>query len=194
MGFKGDFFVDVKYYIIYLRVIANANRPTQLTMTVTELNSNDKLRLRADIKTFLVLGLLFSIALVIIIGLIPGVMFIFGKRPTDGFVARCLYIIGLLFIPFLAISWTNILKYIDLRQGKKQIFKTDDYEVINKKDTAYILTRGDNKQKIKIDNELIPFIKSSQPLTIEISNLAKSLLFISYDTDNLLDKLYNEEK
>ena len=163
-------------------------------MTETELNKNDKLRLRADIKISMVLGLLFSLALVIIVGLIPGIMFIFGKRPSDGFVTRGLYIIGLLFIPFLVISWTNILKYIDLRQGKKLIFKTDDYDVINKKDNAYILTRGDNKQKIKIDNELIPFIKSSQPLTMEISNLAKSLLFISHDTDNLLDKLYNDEK
>jgi len=163
-------------------------------MTETELNKNDKLRLRADIKISMVLGLLFSLALVIIVGLIPGVMLIFGKRPSDGFVTRGLYIIGLLFIPFLAISWTNILKYIDLRQGKKLLFKTDDYDVINKKDTAYILTHGDNKQKIKIDNELIPFIKSSQPLTMEISNLAKSLLFISHDKDNLLDKLYNDEK
>jgi hypothetical protein len=162
-------------------------------MKETELNNNDKLRLRADIKISMMLGLLFSIALVIIVGLVPSVMFIFGKRPADGFVTRGLYIIGLLFIPFLVISWTNILKYIDLRKGKKLIYKTDDYEVINKKDTAYILTRDENKQKIKIDNELAPFIKSSQPLTIEISNLAKSLLFISHDTDNLLDKLYNDD-
>ena len=141
----------------------------------------------------MVLGLLFSIALVIIVGLIPGVMFILGKRPSDGFVTRGIYIIGLLFIPFLAISWTNILKYIDLKKGKKLIIKTDDYEVINKKDTAYILTRGDYKKKIKIDNDLVPFIKLSQPLTMEISKLAKSLLFISHDNDNLLDKLYNDE-
>ena len=163
-------------------------------MTETELNSNDKLQLRADIKISMVLGLLFSLALVIIVGLIPGVMFIFGKGPSCGFVTRGLYIIGLLFIPFLAISWTNILKYIDLKKGKKLILKTDDYEVINKKDTAYILTRGDNKQKIKIDNELVHHIKLSQPLTMEISKLAKSLLFISHDNDNLLDKLYNDEK
>jgi hypothetical protein len=69
----------------------------------------------------------------------------------------------------------------------------DDYEVINKKETAYLLTHGNNKQKIKINNELVPFINASQPLTIEISNLSKSLLFISHDRDNLLDKLYNDE-
>ncbi|WP_299568266.1 hypothetical protein [uncultured Pedobacter sp.] len=71
-------------------------------MTETELNKNDKLRLRADFKISMVLGLLFSLSLVIIVGLILGVMFIFGKRPSDGFVTRGLYIIGLLFIPFLA--------------------------------------------------------------------------------------------
>ncbi len=120
-------------------------------------------------------------------------MFIFGKRPSDGFLTRGLYIIGLLFIPFLAISWTNILKYIDLKKGKKLIIKTDDYEVISKKDTVYILTRGDKKQKIKIDKELVPNINPSQTLTMEISKLAKSLLFISHDNDNLLDKLYDDE-
>jgi len=172
-------------------VSSNAPRPP--TMTETELNSNDKLQLRADIKISMVIGVLFLLTLVIIVGLIPGVMFIFGKRPLDGFVTRGLYIVGLLFIPFLAISWTNILKYIDLKKGKKLIIKTDDFEVINKKDNAYILTRGDNKQKIKIDNELVHFIKLSQPLTIEISKLAKSLLFISHDNDNLLEKLFNEE-
>lgn len=162
-------------------------------MTETDLNSNDKLQLRADIKISMLLGFLFSIALVIIVGLIPAVMLIFGKQPSDGYVTRSLYIIGLLFIPFLAIYWINILKYIDLRKGKKLIIKTYDFEVINKKDTAYILTRGDNKQKIKIDKELVPFIKLSQPLTIEISKSAKSLLFISHDNDNILDKLYNDE-
>ena len=162
-------------------------------MTEADLNNNDKLQLRADIKISMVLGLLFSLALVIIVGLIPGVMFILGKQTSNGFVTRSLYIIGLLFIPFLAISWTNVLKYIDLKKEKKIIIKTNDFTVINKKDTAYILTSSDNKQKIKIDKKLVPLIKLSQTLTIEISKVAKSLLFISHDNDNLLDKLYGSE-
>ena len=162
-------------------------------MTEADLNNHDKFQLRVDIKISMLLGFLFSLALVIIGGLILGVMFIFGKRPFDGFVTRSLYIIGLLFIPFLAISWTNILKYIDLKKGKKIIIKTDDYTVIYKKDIVYILTSSDDKQKIKIDSKLVSFIKLSQPLKIEISKLTKSLLFISHDNDNLLDKLYNGE-
>ena len=162
-------------------------------MAVIELNSNDKLRLRADIKISMVIGLFFPIALVILVGLIPAIMFVFGKRLSGGFVTRGLYIIGLLFLPFLAISWTNILRYIDLKKNKKLNYKTEDYEIVNKKDTAYILTCGDNKRKIKIDNELIPFIDVSQPLTIEVSHFAKSLLFISHGNDNLLNKLGNDK-
>jgi hypothetical protein len=162
-------------------------------MTETDLNSNDKLQLKADIKISMLLGLLFSLAIVVLIGLILGVMFIFGQRPSDGFVIRFLYIIGFSFLPLLAVSWTNILKYIDLKKGKKLIFKTVDFEIKNKKDKAYILIQGNNKLKIKIDKELVSFINPSQTLTIEISNLAKSLLFISHGNDNLLDKQNNDE-
>jgi hypothetical protein len=156
-------------------------------MTETTLNSKDKLRLKTDIKISMGVGLLFSLALIIIVGLITGMIFIFGKQPSDGFVKRALFTFGLLFIPSLAISWTNILKYFDLRKGKKLIIKTNDYNIVSKRDSAFILTSGNNKRKIKIQIELVPFIKSSQPLTIEISNLSKSLLFISNDNDNLLD-------
>ena len=162
-------------------------------MKEAELNSNDKLLLKADIKISMMLGLLFTIALVIIVGLIPGVMFVFGKRPSDGFITRGLFIVGLLFTPFLVISWTNILKYIDLRKGKKLIFITDSYEVICEKDKVFILTSGADKQKIKIAKDLVPFIKPLEPLTIEISNLSKSLLFISHSNENLLDNLYKED-
>lgn len=161
-------------------------------MKDTHLNSNDKLQLIGDIKISIFLALLFSVAIMIVFGLIIGFIFLFGK-PSDGFVTRSIYIIGISFFPLLAVSRTNILKYIDLKNGKKLIIKTNDYVVINKKDTAYILTRDNNKQKVKIDNELVPLIKSSQPLTIEISCFAKSLLFISNNNENLLDKLYIDE-
>jgi hypothetical protein len=161
-------------------------------MTKTELNEKDKLRLNQDITISIMIGLLFTLAFVIIFGLIFCVELVF-LNPSHGFVKRGIFILGVIFTLFLCLSWTNFLKYIDFRKGKKLIFKTDDYEVISKNDSAYILTRDNNNRKIEIDNELIQFIKPSQPLIIEVSNLAKSLLFISHDTDNLLDKLYNDE-
>lgn len=158
-------------------------------MTEAILNYKDKLRLRSEIKISMVLGLLFSVALVVIVLLIPGVMFFFDKRPSEGFVTRGLFIVGHLLIPFLAISWKNILKYLDLIKGKKLLFKTVEYEIFNIKDKAYILIHGNINQKISIDRNLVSLIKPTQPLTIEITILAKSLLFISHNEDNLLDKI-----
>lgn len=161
-------------------------------MTERDLNSEEKLQLTGDIKLSILTGLLFSVAIMIFFGLVIGVMVFIGK-PSDGFKTRILYIIGISFLPLLAVLWTNILKYIDLKKGKKLIIETDSYEVISKKDTAYILTRGEKKQKIEIDKALVPYINPTQSLTMGISKLGRSLLFISHDSDNLLDKLDNHE-
>jgi hypothetical protein len=163
-------------------------------MTEVRLNSNDKLKLKADIKISMILGLLFSMLLIIFVGLISGIFFIFGKQPLGGLLTRGLILIGLLFIPFLAISWINVIKYIDLKRGKKLIFTTGNYKIVDKKDTLYILTHDHNNQRIKIDKGLAFFIELPRPLRMEISNLSKSVLFISHDDDNLLDKLYDDKK
>lgn len=163
-------------------------------MTETDLNIDDKSRLKADIKISLVIGLLFTIVLVVLVGLVPGIMFLFGKKPSDGFMSRCLFILGLLFLPFLIISWTNVLKYFDLRKGKKNVLNTENYELVTGKDNSFILTSDNAKQKIKISNEIVKFIKPEQPLTIEICILSKLILFISHDSINLIDKFDNGKK
>lgn len=178
--------------MIYFKVFDNA---TPMLMTETHLNIHDKSKLKADIKISLVIGFLFSILIIVLVGLIPAISFLFNKETSEGFLTRGLFISGLLFLPFVVVSWTNILKYIDLRKGLKLIIQTDDYKVVKKKGSAFILIGGDTKQKIKIDTGLAAYINISQPLTIEISKLGKSLLFISNnnDKDNLLDKLYNDD-
>lgn len=163
-------------------------------MIEAELNSNDKLRLKKDIKMSLVFTFLFCTTLIIILGAILGIMLILGKQPIDGFIKRGLYITALLFIPFFVICCINLLKYIDLKKGKKLVFTTNNYEVINKKDNCSIVIKSYNSHKIKINDELVPLIKLSQPLTLGISNLTKSLLFISHNNDNLLDNLYSDDK
>jgi hypothetical protein len=162
-------------------------------MTEIELNNNDKQKLKVEIKISMILGLLISIVLVVIVGVIPGLLFLFGKQPSEGFLGRSFFTLVLLFIPFLAISWTNILKYIDLKKGKKQNITTTNYKIIKKKDNTFIVIHNGKQKKIKIDHKLIDYINLSQPLILEISKFTKSLLFISHDNDNLLDKLYNDE-
>ena len=101
------------------------------TMTEAHLNSKDKLQLMADIKISMVLGLLLSLAILIIFGLAMGVMLVFGK-PSEGFVTRGLCIFVISFTPLLINSWTNILRYIDIKKGEKLIIKSDNYEIVNK--------------------------------------------------------------
>ena len=93
-----------------------------------------------------------------------------------------------MFLPFLAISWKNLLKYVDLRKGKKTKLIITDYEVINKKGKAVITDKDNSKQKVEIDERLLEFIDLARPLNIELSQLTNSLLFISHDSHNLLEE------
>ena len=161
-------------------------------MTQTDLTINDKSRLKDDIKLSLIIVLIFSVALVILVVLIPVALFLFGKSLSDGFLTRGLYILGLLFLPFLAVSRRNLLKYIDLQKGKKVRLKFVDYEIVSKRDNVSIVNNDNTKQKVEIDEKLLKFIDLTQPLTIELSLLTDSLLFISHDSHNWLDKLNND--
>ena len=67
-----------------------------------------------------------------------------------------------------------------------------DYEIINKKGKFYIINKDNTKQKVEIDDKLVELINLTQPLTVERSPLTNSLLFISHDSHNLLDKIDND--
>ena len=156
-------------------------------MNKIAINQVDRIRLKADIKGSLIFGLLFCVALILIVGIIPSILFLFGKSPTNGFLHRSLYILGLLFLPFLVISWANILKHIDLKRGNKIQIQTQDYEIKKKKHTVIITTRDPNKQKIESYHNIFPFINQNQKITIEFAPLSKTLLFISHDKNNFLE-------
>ena len=157
-------------------------------MTEVELNNSDKLRLKNDMKLSLILGLLFTIILVTIVAIILGILFFFDKQPTDGFITRSLYILGGLSIPLVGISWKNIIKFIDLKKGVKIRFTSMNYEIKTGKDETFIIAIDNNNQKIKIYDNMETYIESPKPLIVEMSKLTKTLLFISHDTENLLEK------
>jgi len=104
-------------------------------MTERELTETDVKRIKDDIKLTLILGFLFTVVLIIIVFIIPTILILF-KKPADGFMKRGLIIMGLLSLPLLGISWKNIVKYIDLRKGKKTNFETSDYEIKKEKDVS----------------------------------------------------------
>jgi hypothetical protein len=157
-------------------------------MTAIELTDTDKKRIRDDIKITLIIGPLFSVALIVVVLIIPLVFYFFGNS-AGGFARRSLFIIGGLSIPFLAISWKNIFKYIDLRIGRKLNIKTVDYKIEKTKEGFILKTKSPLKLKLDLWDEMPPLIKVTEPLTIEITKLSKTLLFISQDTENLLDKI-----
>lgn len=84
------------------------------------------------------------------------------------------------------------MKYIDFQKGKKVRLKFVEYEIVSKKGNVSIINNDNIKQKIEIDEKLLEFIDLTQPLTIELSLLTNSLLFISHDSYNLLDKLNSD--
>jgi hypothetical protein len=77
--------------------------------------------------------LIFTVALVVLVLIIPLILYTFGTA-ADGFARQSLFIIVGLALPFIAVSWTNILKYVDLWTGKKIRLQTADYDI--KKQTA----------------------------------------------------------
>ncbi|MEJ1239344.1 hypothetical protein WBG78_14505 [Chryseolinea sp. T2] len=160
-------------------------------MTEIELTETDKKRIKDDIKITLILGLLFSIALIVVVLIIPLIFYFFGKT-ANGFLRRSLFIIGGLSLPFLAVSWKNIFKYIDLRIGRKTTIKTEDYKIEKTIDGFVLKTQSPLKLKLDLWGEIPALIKVTEPLTIEITKLSKTLLFISQDTVNLLVKIEDE--
>ena len=160
-------------------------------MNVIQLTQADRERIKTDIRLTSIIGLLFSVALIVLVFIIPLVLFFVGK-PADGFAKRSLFIVGVLFLPFIAISWTNIIKYIDLRIGKKVNIKTGDYEIEKTKEGFVLKTKSPLRLKLDLWDEIPPLIKVTDPIIFEITNLSKTLLFISQDTLNLLEKIEDE--
>jgi hypothetical protein len=153
-----------------------------------EMTVADKKTLKQSIKLSLIIALLFCVASVFIVAIIPTVMFLIGRDPAAGFVTRGLYILGLLFIPFLAISWKSLLKFIDIQQGKKLRTESPQFEIQKTKNTLYIRTFDNKEQRFEIWEELVPLLDLTQPIIIETGKISKEIIFISNNTDNLLDK------
>lgn len=164
-------------------------------MIELELSQADRKRIKDDIKLTSILGLIFSIVLIILVLIIPLILYFFNKTAdADGFARRSLLIIGGLSLPLIAVSWKNIFKYIDLRTGKKVNFNTIDYAIEKTKDGFVLTIKSPLKTKFDLYDEMPDLIKTTDPITIETTKLSKTLLFISNNSDNLLEKIENEDK
>ena len=148
-------------------------------MTEFDLNNADRERISVDIKLTIIFGTVLVLAIVIFIGLVPLGLFLFGNSPTDGFVKRGLFVLLFAVLIYISLTWRNLIKYVDLKNGKKISFKTTGYELKKEKDGLVLLTTAPLKLKLNIYDNLLKLIQQADPLTIEISKFSKTLLFIS---------------
>ena len=156
--------------------------------TETELTQADKKTLKEDIKISPIVGLLFCVVLVLIVAIVPALFLFFDKQPSDGFVTRGLFILGLLFIPFVAVYWKNILKFADIKSGKKLVIMSTNYEIEKTRSSVSLRLKDNDNRRIEVWEELLPLIDISKPLKIDITILSKTIIFISHDNKNLLNE------
>jgi hypothetical protein len=159
-------------------------------MNEVQLTQADRERIKTDIKLTSIIGLLFSVALLVLVFVIPLILYFIGK-PADGFAKRSMQIICLLLLPFIAVSWSNIFKGLDLIVGRKINFQTTDYQVKETKD-GFVL-KIISPYKIEFDLFIIPStLRDSDSITVEIGKLSKTLLHLAQGNENLLERIEEE--
>lgn len=162
-------------------------------MTEKELTDADKKRIKDEISLTFIFGLLFIAALILLLSIGIGVVYLFGVKVANGFGRRLLFIIGGLSLPILAISWTNVLKFIDIKRSKKLSIRTLDYEIEKQKEGFVLKTKEKPRLKLNIYDPIVPMLIPTAPINIEVSKITKTLLFISNDNENLIERVDNEE-
>ncbi|MBT1705147.1 hypothetical protein [Chryseosolibacter indicus] len=155
-------------------------------MIESKLNRSDEKRIFDGIKLTLFFGFVVIIVSVLLIGLIPLLAHIFGREPSDGFLKRGLFILSLVLLFYLVVTWRNLIKFIDLNFGRKLTFTTSDYKIEKGKAGVILITISPLKLKLDLYDDLQTLIKQNEPITIEVSKFSKALLFISHGTENLL--------
>ncbi len=159
-------------------------------MNEIQLTKADRETIKTDIKLTSILGLLFSVVLIVLVFIIPLILYFIGKT-AGGFAKRSMQIICLLLLPFIAVSWNNILKGLDLIVGRKINFQTTDYQVKETKDG--FMLKIISPYKINFDLFIIPStLKNNDPITVEIGKLSKTLLHLSQGNENLLERIEEE--
>ncbi|MEY4875071.1 MAG: hypothetical protein RL708_220 [Bacteroidota bacterium] len=154
----------------------------------TNITKADRRRIIDDIKLSSIIAVGFTIILLCVLFIIPFFLIVFEIiQPKQGISSRSVYLVCLMAIPLIFIVAKNTLKYIDVLVGKKYVYKLNDYKIDSEEDILYWRTHAGKKRSVVLDEEIVALINQNQPLILEVSKFGKVLLFISYDTKNLLE-------
>ena len=118
-----------------------------------ELSELDKTRIKLDIKIFVMLSLFFFGLVILFLGLISGAVLFF--EPKEGFYSRILNIFSVFALLIIALNFNSILKFVDLKIGKKIRIQTNSYEIREQKKLAFIVIH-EPKLKIEIEFVILP--------------------------------------
>jgi hypothetical protein len=162
-------------------------------MTEKELTEADRRRIRSQIILTFILGTLVALGLVLLLIIGFGTAYVLGVKPAQGFSSRVWMVVACIsmLIPLLAAN--NILKMIDILQGKKLVIATSEYRIEKRKEGTFLVSVSP-PLTIEIYDNIVPLLRQSALLNIELSKLSKTVLFISYDHENLMEKVESEEE
>jgi len=161
-------------------------------MTETNLSYIDKKRISDDIKLFSLLALLLSGAVILII-MITAIIMWFFFNPTEGFWNRVFIGIGVVLLILVTLFWNNILKYLDLKRGKKFSLITSDYKILKDKEGFVLKLKKPINVNFQLNNSIPKLIRSNEALIIESTRFSKTLLFISHNEKNLIEQEEQED-
>ena len=157
-------------------------------MQIISLNNFDKKKLKVDIKINLFMTTLFYLLVLLFLAVVFGIVYLFFEFEL-GYINRTFIILLSFFLPFIFLYFITFLKYIDLKYNKKLKFNSSNYVLNKKGDSNFIVFKNPKKIKFLIDDELLSFINKNEALNIEYTLVSKTLLFISNNNDNYLDKI-----
>ncbi|MBI3220166.1 MAG: hypothetical protein HYZ44_11695 [Bacteroidetes bacterium] len=122
-----------------------------------------------------------------------GMAYLLGLKPAHALSTRVWIVVGCIsmLIPLLASG--NIVKMLDVFQAKKVVIATCEYH-IEKQSAGTFLVSTSPPLRIEIYDKIVPLLKPSVTLHIELSKLSKTVLFISHDQENLMERVESEEE
>lgn len=161
-------------------------------MTEKELTEADKRRIRSHIILTTILGTVAALGLILLLFMALGAAYLLGFKPAHTLSIRVWIVVGCIsmLIPLLASK--NILKVVEIIGEKKMVFVTDDFYIEKRTDRTYLVSTQP-PLKIEIYDALVPMLKPSVALNIELTKLSKTVLFISHDHENLLERVESDE-
>ena len=162
-------------------------------MTEKELTEADRRRIRSHIILTFILGTVAALGLIVLLFMALGTAYLMGFKPAHTLSMRIWLVVGCIcmLIPLLASK--NILKMIEIFGEKKVVLVTDDFYIEKQTDRTYLVSTLP-PLKIEIYDALVPMLKPSVALNIELTKLSKTVLFISHDHENLMERVESEHE